>query len=225
MKTGCIVFFSLLTLSSLASEQSTDSAFHRFAYKFYPISYIVSQLPYCSDIQFGLEYHLRPQHSLQFNVTGSIPKATYLLGAMIFPYSSQFYIIYGGRGAISYRYYLETPQVRGLYIGGEVSLAAYVAPRTIDKDFSGAGPYSSSWRSPIYTMHGIMTNYNFTTGYQFTAGKVIIDVGISIGGRYHYFWRHYPEGDLEFDKNSGLYRYYKLSPLGGSFNFAVGGLF
>ncbi|MFN8287605.1 MAG: hypothetical protein U0V74_12660 [Chitinophagales bacterium] len=226
MKEGLLIpllFIALVWNMETRAQSATDKANKRFSIKYSPLAFVISQTPYCSDLPLSFEYRISNRHSVLLTAGASIPKASYLLVESLFAASQNTLIMYGGRGSAAYRYYVKPSANFGVYIGAEVQCSGYVAPKSKDGTYTGYGEWS--WHSPSYTMHGIMTNYNFTTGYQFTSGKAVIDVGVSIGGRYHYFWRHYALGNLEVSRDSGLYRYYKLSPLGGSFNFAVGGLF
>lgn len=221
-----IVSLLLLCCFTISSaQQDSAQAFKRFAIKYSPTSFVLSQLPYCSDLQFNFEYRINEHDALIIGAQGSIPKFTYFVFGRIFKYY-EFYVIGGARGSFAYRRYLFPSKRKepGFYIGAEVAIAGYVTPRGTYPSYINRPDYA--WAKYPHRLKGIMTNYNFTIGYETVANNVVVDVGISIGARYHYFWRQYEYGNLELNRDAGsLYSYFKKSPLGGSINCSIGGLF
>lgn len=200
----------------------------KFDFKFFPLSLVLGQLPqYCLEMQFAVEYRFAKHQSLQFGISGEIPGP---VGAII---NTQYgdltgigYWFYGGRGIVGYRYYLREGEsnLTGPYVGVEVSVNGLISPPREDGQYTEIDEYY--FVSETNRTHLLMSNYNFTAGIHTIKKRVSIDVGISIGYRYYYFWRHYSFGNAEFDINEdGLYRYYKNFPVGGSFNFTIGRAF
>ena len=252
MKQTTILIFCLFvfTLQGTKAQDTSkkEEKVDRFVFKGYPIPFLVSQMPhYFSQIQFAFECSVAPRHTLQFGVAADIPgpisSIIQTLNSMS-EHSNDPYRFYGGRGIIGYRYYFSREQTNflGGYVGAEISVNGIVSEKRLEQNYQGYSSYSGYSSSFKGRSHGIMTNYNVTVGCQFIKvrekrnggeRKVSIDIGVSIGYRYHYFWRHYDGGNIEYDSSlkqgqslvNNLYAYYKKVPVGGSFNLSFGGVF
>jgi hypothetical protein len=230
-------------------EVRLDSAYinkKKADFKFFPISTFVGQLPqYCFEMQFAIEYRFAKHQSIQFGISGEIPSVGSAINQSFLQLGDHWYdgyFFFGGRGIIGYRYYLKEREsnLTGPYIGIEISVNGLASLARESRSYEyGVFNSDDAWVSPTDHAHLIMTNYNLTAGYQIIRYKkvsarklenarrapvLVLDMGVSIGYRYDYFWNHYPAGNLEF-VDAGIYHYYKHFPIGGSFNFSVGGIF
>jgi hypothetical protein len=221
-----LIFFAL----SGNAQADDEGKEYQTVFKAYPLRMFLSQMPYTSDIHFAFEHKVRKHQSFQIGFGFSYPRPLGAIIQIINTPTSPYWLV-GGHGDISYRYYFteaKREEPFGWYFGVEVAINGLVSQkRTESLGESFHGYYYPTVES---RSHFIMSNYNFTIGYHFVTHKFSLDIGGSIGYRYHYFWRHYDKGNLEYSKygqpyNLDLYLYYKKSPLGGSINFSLGRLF
>lgn len=220
------IFFLLLLCGFQVgiAQQDSVAPFKRFAIKYSPTSYVLSQLPLCSDLPLNFEYRITAHDALIIGAQASIPKLGFFILGGLFRYDER-YVMGGGRATIAYRRYLYPFKWKepGLYVGVEIGVAGYTSRKEFQVEHYSE---SNGWKTLPHRLKGIMSNYNFTIGYEMLMGKAVVDMGISIGARYHYFWRQYEYGNLELNRDAGsLYSYFKKSPLGGSINCSIGGLF
>ena len=233
---------NVIVLTAGAQDKVTDSiteisSRHKFDFKFYPFPLFGGQLPqYCIEIRFAIEFAIAKHQSLQVGFAPVLPGPFQIIGQLfgsIFNDGIPYYPL-GGRGIVTYKYYLKDMNrgLMGPYIGAEVSVNGMVTPTR--SDIIMGDYYNVLWKGPDYQAHFLMTNYSVTAGYQILKQKrkhkekkILIDIGASIGYRYDYFWRHYPQGNLEFYRyNGGIYaNYYKKVPIGASLNFSIGNFF
>lgn len=229
----------LLVMCVLMANAGTDSlkvkVLPQYVFKVYPLAFGLSQIPsYCSELRFGLEMPVVKRHSIEPGISVFIPSLFAAMGRNM--YGGDGYAVFGGKAMVSYRYYCFKDKginLNGMYVGGEVSFTGLGTGKRNERVYTSGFTYDSYGE---HYMRGIMTNYNFMLGYQKIVNKgrrngktkhVAIQIGVSAGYRYHYFWRKYPKGNLEYlyDKENitkDLYSWYKGFPVGGSINFSVG---
>lgn len=247
MKTKGLIVFCLVVFA-LPPAQAQDSTAKakkepRLVFKTFPVDYVLSQMPqYFSEIRFDLECAVAPRHTVQIGISGIMPglfNAPIQAFGAISEYADSPYFFWGGKGILAYRYYFGKEKInfKGGYVGAEITAAGFLTYRRVEGREPGFYSNSTSSRT-----HGIMTNYNFTVGYHNVISKrrrnghireTSIDIGLSVGYRYHYFWRQYEQGNMEYEKNllrgqslqDNLYAYYKKVPVGGSLHISFGRFF
>lgn len=211
-----------------------------YNFKWYPSQVFLSKIPsYCAEFRFGLEMALTPRHTAEAGLSVLTPGAFHTVAASGLPNTS-VYKIYGLNGMATYRYYPKDKGrvFKGPFVGAEVSLTFLSSLKREEYSYRqpGFNYYSNYSYFGSMKMQAIMSNYNFTFGYQNSFEKVrpngklsrvTLSIGGSLGFRFHYFWRHYKEGNLEYHISEGmtsdLYTWYRKFPCGGNINFSLGG--
>jgi hypothetical protein len=222
-----VMMIALACMLHTATAQDTTNQ-KKTVFKAYPLDFVVGPIFYVSELHFAFEHKVRKNQSFQIGFGFDYPQPVVLLANTML--SANPYILIGGRLDIAYRYYFKTKNpenVFGPYVGGEVRVVGLTHVGTHREEYYGygSGPYNPSWTVESRPRM-VMSNYNFTFGYHYNHKKFSLDIGASVGLRYHYFWRKYDNGSLEYNRRGNdIYGYYKKSPVGGSINFSLGRVF